>query len=102
VPLSMTLATALAWLTERTDLPGARLWSWLAVAPLAVPAFVQSYGWVSVVPGLTLLHFQRETVVTRPLPLAGLTRSIYLVQRREGSLSVAAQTLHDLILARMK
>ena len=26
----------LAWLTERTDLPGARLWAWLAVAPLAI------------------------------------------------------------------
>ena len=46
------LAVALAWLTERTDLPGARLWAWLAVAPLAVPAFVHSYAWVSLVPGL--------------------------------------------------
>ena len=46
------LAVALAWLTERSDLPGARLWAWLAVAPLAVPAFVHSYAWVSLVPGL--------------------------------------------------
>lgn len=56
---------------------------------------------ISVVPTLTLFHFQRETIVTRPLPLAGLTRIIYIVQRREGSLSVAAQTLHDLIVARL-
>ena len=56
---------------------------------------------ISVVPALTLFHFQRETLVTRPLPLPGLTRTIYLVQRREGSLSVAAQTLHDLIVARL-
>lgn len=52
VPLCAALALALAWLTERSDLPGARLCSWLAVAPLAVPAFVQSYAWVTLLPGL--------------------------------------------------
>ena len=52
VPISIVLAVTLAWLTERTDLPGSRVWSWLAVAPLAVPAFVHGYGWISVVPGL--------------------------------------------------
>ena len=52
VPLCAALAVALAWLTERSDLPGARIWSWLAVAPLAVPAFVHSYAWISLVPGL--------------------------------------------------
>ena len=52
VPLCGVLAVALAWLTERSDLPGARTWSWLAAAPLAVPAYVHSYAWVSVVPGL--------------------------------------------------
>ncbi|MFC5521388.1 ABC transporter permease [Polaromonas jejuensis] len=52
VPLCVLLAVALAWLTERSDLPGARTWAWLAVAPLAVPAFVHSYAWVTVVPGL--------------------------------------------------
>jgi len=39
--------------------------------------------------------------VTRPLPLPALTRTVYLVRRSEGSLSVAAQTLHDLIVARL-
>lgn len=52
VPIAITLALALAWLTERSDIFGARLWSWLAVAPLAVPAFVHSYAWISLVPGL--------------------------------------------------
>jgi iron(III) transport system permease protein len=52
VPLCAVVAVALAWLTERSDLPGRRVWSWLAVAPLAVPAFVHSYAWVSLVPGL--------------------------------------------------
>jgi len=52
VPLCIALALGLAWLTERSDLPGARTWAWLAVAPLAVPAFVHSYAWMTVAPGL--------------------------------------------------
>jgi LysR family carnitine catabolism transcriptional activator len=56
---------------------------------------------ISVVPALTLFHFRRDSLVTRPLPIASLTRTVYLVRRREGSLSVAAQALHDLIVARL-
>ena len=52
VPICTALALALAWLTERTDLPGARFWSWMAVAPLAVPAFVHSYAWVGMWPSI--------------------------------------------------
>ena len=52
IPLCILLSVSLAWLTERTDLPFARLWSSLGVAPLAVPAFVHSYAWVSLMPGL--------------------------------------------------
>lgn len=42
------LGTGAAWLAERTTLPGRRVWTALMAAPLAVPAFVNSYGWVSV------------------------------------------------------
>lgn len=52
VPLCIGLALALAWLTERTDLPLRDLWRWLAVAPLAVPAFVMAYAWDSSFPML--------------------------------------------------
>ncbi|MBF0643927.1 ABC transporter permease, partial [Pseudomonas protegens] len=52
LPLCVLLGIALAWLTERSDLPGRRIWSLLAVAPLAVPAFVHSYAWVSLAPAL--------------------------------------------------
>jgi iron(III) transport system permease protein len=52
VPISVLLALALAWLTERTDLPFRATWRWLAVAPLAVPAFVQAYAWDSTIPTL--------------------------------------------------
>src|SRR5471030_979811 len=52
LPLCVVLGVALAWLTERTNLPGRRWWSLLATAPLAVPAFVHSYAWVSLVPSI--------------------------------------------------
>lgn len=45
---SAVLGTGAAWLVERTTLPGRRMWTVLMAAPLAVPAFVNSYGWVSV------------------------------------------------------
>lgn len=56
---------------------------------------------ISVVPTLTLFHFQRKSLLTRPLSARGLSRTIHLVQRREGSLSIAARTLHNLIFERM-
>ena len=46
------VGTGAAWLVERTDLPGRRLLAPLLAAPLAVPAFVNSYGWVSLTPAV--------------------------------------------------
>ncbi len=50
LPLCIVLGVGLAWLTERTNLPAAGLWSGLMVAPLGIPAFVQSYAWSSAFP----------------------------------------------------
>ena len=47
VALSTVLGVTCAWLVERSDLPFRRVWHVLFVAPLAIPAFVNSYGWVS-------------------------------------------------------
>lgn len=47
VPLCAVIGTAAAWLVERAALPGRRVWHGLLAAPLAVPAFVNSFGWVS-------------------------------------------------------
>lgn len=44
---SLVIGVGTAWVVERTDLPFRPLWHGLLVAPLAVPAFVNSYGWVS-------------------------------------------------------
>ena len=46
------LGVAVAWLVERTDLPGRRVWAVLAALPITVPAFVTSYSWVSVTPAV--------------------------------------------------
>jgi iron(III) transport system permease protein len=47
VALSALLGVSAAWLVVRTDLPWAGLWHGLLCAPLAVPAFVNGYAWVS-------------------------------------------------------
>ncbi|MCW2608579.1 MAG: binding-protein-dependent transport system inner rane component [Frankiales bacterium] len=46
------LGTAGAWLLERSDLPWRRGWSVLLALPLAVPAFVNGFGWVSLTPSV--------------------------------------------------
>jgi len=50
VPLCIALGIGMAWLTERSNLPARRVWAALAIAPLAVPAFVHSYAWISLLP----------------------------------------------------
>lgn len=52
VPLCVLIGVAVAWLVERTDLPGRAFWRPLFVAPLAIPAFVNSYAWVGEIPSL--------------------------------------------------
>jgi iron(III) transport system permease protein len=42
------IGTGAAWLTERTHLPGRRVWAVLIVVPLAIPDFVVSFGWASI------------------------------------------------------
>ena len=45
--LCAVLGTGTAWLVERTDLPGRRVWAVLLVVPLAIPDFVVSFSWSS-------------------------------------------------------
>ena len=53
---------------------------------------------ISVVPALSLFHFDKPGLITRPLSLPGMERQIYLVRRRERSLSLPAQALYRLML----
>ncbi|MFW5685014.1 MAG: ABC transporter permease [Spirochaetota bacterium] len=47
--LSTTLAVGGAaiasWLLERTDVPGARFWSWALILPYFIPPFVTAFAW---------------------------------------------------------
>ncbi|MEV4141611.1 iron ABC transporter permease [Dactylosporangium sp. NPDC049742] len=52
VPITVVLGCGAAWLVERTTLPGAGAWRTLLLAPLAIPAFVSSYAWTSVLPSV--------------------------------------------------
>jgi len=54
---------------------------------------------ISVVPSLAMFHFQDPQGVTRALAWPGLTRRIYLVRRRDRSLSLAAESLHQLVMS---
>jgi len=47
VAFSVAIGTACAWVVERTEVAFRRVWHVLLVAPLAVPAFVHSFGWIS-------------------------------------------------------
>ena len=40
---SLALALPLAWLTARTDLPGRRAWTVLAMLPLVIPSYIGAY-----------------------------------------------------------
>ncbi|MFX4295283.1 iron ABC transporter permease [Streptomyces bohaiensis] len=53
VVATWVLGVSLAWLTERTALPAARLWAVLATLPLAVPSYVMSFSWLSAFPGIS-------------------------------------------------
>jgi iron(III) transport system permease protein len=79
--LSSVIGVGAAWLVERTALPGAAFWRVALVAPLAVPAFVNSFAWSALVPGFEGL---RGAVVVTTLsyfpfvflPVAALLRTI--------------------------
>jgi len=48
-----TLGVAIAWVTTRTKLPMARLWSTLAALPLAIPTYIASLVWISKFPEIS-------------------------------------------------
>ncbi len=50
LPLCTFLGVGAAWLTQRTNLPRRNIWHILLAAPLAVPAFVNSFAWISLSP----------------------------------------------------
>ena len=94
MPATAVLAVALAWLTERCDLPAVRLWVWCATAPLAIPAFVHSYAWTSVAPGLSGLPAGILISVLAYFPLMYLPVAATL-RRLDPALEDSAASLGD-------
>ena len=92
LPLCTALALALAWITERTDVPGRRAWALLAAAPLAVPAFVQSYAWVGLFPSMHGLGAAVLVSVLAYFPFLYLPIAATL-RRLDPALEDAAQSL---------
>jgi iron(III) transport system permease protein len=78
---SAVVGTAAAWFVERTHLPGRRFWAVATAAPLAMPAFITSYAWVSF--SLDLQDFNGALLVLTSayfplvyLPVAAALRSM--------------------------
>ncbi|RIK17419.1 MAG: iron ABC transporter permease [Acidobacteria bacterium] len=81
VPATIVIGVLAAWVVERTDLPLAGAWRTLMLAPLAVPAFVSSYAWISWQPQLVGLGgaVLVTTLAYFPfvfLPVASLLRAL--------------------------
>ena len=72
VPASAVLGVGGAWLVERTALPARRVFAVAFAAPLAIPAFVSSYGWASAVPSISGLWGGLLVAVTAYFPLVYL------------------------------
>ena len=66
------IGTATAWCVERTDLPSHRLWASLSAVPLAIPAFVTGFAWVSISPLLQDFAGALLVVVCAYYPLVHL------------------------------
>jgi iron(III) transport system permease protein len=47
-PLCVVVGAGAAWLLERTDIPGRRLWAVVLALPLAIPEFVNGYAWIGI------------------------------------------------------
>lgn len=88
------LGTAMALLVERTDIPVTGAWTALATAPLAIPAFVASYAWVSINPAFEGFAGALVVTVLSYTPLVFLPVSAAL-RGLDPSLEEVGRTLGD-------
>jgi iron(III) transport system permease protein len=50
--LAAVIGTGAAWITERTALPGRRVWTVLLILPIVIPDFVLAWTWSSMFPAV--------------------------------------------------
>jgi DNA-binding transcriptional LysR family regulator len=55
---------------------------------------------ITVVPALTLFHFDSPELHAQPIDTPGMRRQIFVIRRKDRSLSVAARSLLDFMLRR--
>jgi len=78
----------------------ARLRSVLELDQLStVAGMVRAGLGITVVPSLTLFHFEHPELATKPLHAPQLARQVFLVRRADRSLSVAAHPLYEMVMA---
>ncbi|UZJ25140.1 iron ABC transporter permease [Rhodococcus antarcticus] len=92
VVLCAVLGVGAAWVVERRTVVGRRVWHVLLVAPLAVPAFVSSYAWISVAPTLNGLDGALLVVVSSYFPLVYLP-VVAMMRRLDPALEDTARAL---------
>ncbi|WP_181405803.1 ABC transporter permease [Pseudarthrobacter phenanthrenivorans] len=109
VPLCLVLGVAGAWLVERTTLRGAKIWAVLLAAPLAIPAFVNSYAWVSAIPSLGGLGSGVLIATLSYFPLvyipaaAALSRLDPAIEQSAGALGLGAwRTFFRVVLPQLR
>jgi len=88
----VVIGVSLAWLLERSDLAGRRLWGVILCLPFAVPAFVSGFTWVSLSPrfeglGGAILVMTLSKYPLVFLPVAATLRNL------DTSLEESARTL---------
>jgi iron(III) transport system permease protein len=81
-----------AWFVERTDLPFRRLWAALVVVPLAIPAFISSFAWISLSPNLENFAGALLVVTSSYYPLVYLPVAAAL-REMDPALEETARTL---------
>jgi iron(III) transport system permease protein len=92
IPACVALGVGAAWLVERTDIPGRRVWAVLLAAPLVIPAFVTSYGWITVFPSLSGLPAGVLVAALAYFPLVYLP-VVATLRRLDPALEEVAATL---------
>jgi iron(III) transport system permease protein len=91
-PLAAAIGTAAAWYTERTALPGRRIWTVLLVLPIAMPDFIVGYAWHSIAPTASPLGAAVVVMTLSSYPLIYLPVSAAL-RRSDPALEEAARSL---------
>jgi iron(III) transport system permease protein len=92
IVFATTLGVGAAWCTERTRLPGRRVWTVLLVVPVALPDFVVGFAWHSFAPRMAPLLAATLVMTLGTYPLVYLPAAAAL-RRADPGMEEVAQSL---------